>query len=76
MLIDDPPMQLGFVKALASADTAATVFAIVRNKTTSGQLLELVKDNDFKNVHVLEADVTDNKAIQVHLGFDLWTLAC
>ncbi|KAK7680205.1 hypothetical protein QCA50_016714 [Cerrena zonata] len=47
---------LGFVHKL-SADPANVVFAVTRNKSTSTDLLEL--ESRLKNVHVLQADITD-----------------
>ncbi|KAJ7187412.1 hypothetical protein C8R46DRAFT_1059686 [Mycena filopes] len=51
---------LAFVKQL-SADSANTVFAIVRNKGTANHLVELSRGN----VVVIQADVTDAKALNV-----------
>ncbi|TFK41983.1 hypothetical protein BDQ12DRAFT_349623 [Crucibulum laeve] len=42
-----------------SADLKNVVFALVRNKSTSKQLYELKR----KNIHILEADITDKKAL-------------
>ncbi|KAJ7665071.1 hypothetical protein DFH06DRAFT_985760 [Mycena polygramma] len=51
---------LEFVKQL-SADGENTVFALVRNQTTATNLTELSRNN----VIVLEADVTDPKALEL-----------
>ncbi|KAJ6541773.1 hypothetical protein B0H19DRAFT_1212873 [Mycena capillaripes] len=50
---------LEFVRQL-SADNTNTVFAIVRNKATSTRLTDLSRSN----VTILEADVTDAKALE------------
>ncbi|KAK7688564.1 hypothetical protein QCA50_008102 [Cerrena zonata] len=47
---------LAFVEEL-SADSRNTVFALTRNKPNSSALLEL--ESKLKNVHVLQADITD-----------------
>ncbi|KAK7680194.1 hypothetical protein QCA50_016703 [Cerrena zonata] len=47
---------LGFIRKL-SADPNNIVFAVTRNKSTSSDLLEL--ESRLKNVHVLQADITD-----------------
>lgn len=52
--------QFEFVRQLSS-QPQNTVFALVRTKANSQKLLEL----DAKNVHVLEADITDVKALKV-----------
>ncbi|KAJ7625329.1 hypothetical protein DFH06DRAFT_742855 [Mycena polygramma] len=49
-----------FVNQL-SADSANTVFAIVRNKATATELVKLSR----RNVTVLEADITDPRALMV-----------
>ncbi|KAG1757029.1 hypothetical protein EDB19DRAFT_1900586 [Suillus lakei] len=48
-----------FVNQL-SADSGNTVFAIVRSKTTATKLVELGRPN----IHIIEADITDNKALK------------
>lgn len=52
--------QFEFVNQL-SADSENTVFALVRSKATANKLTELGK----RNVHIIEADITDNKALKV-----------
>lgn len=52
--------QFEFVRQL-SAQPQSTVFALVRTKANSQKLFEL----NAKNVHVLEADITDVKALKV-----------
>lgn len=49
----------GFVNQL-SADSGNTVFALVRSKATANKLAELGRHN----VHIIEADITDNKALK------------
>ncbi|KAJ7625302.1 hypothetical protein DFH06DRAFT_742295 [Mycena polygramma] len=49
-----------FVNEL-SADSSNSVFALVRNKATATQLLNLSR----KNVMVLQADITDPKALEL-----------
>ncbi|KAJ7726937.1 hypothetical protein B0H16DRAFT_1779988 [Mycena metata] len=53
-------LGLAFVKQL-SADSQNTVFAIVRNKSTATHLTALSRNN----IVVLEADVTDAKALNL-----------
>ncbi|KAG2350947.1 NAD(P)-binding protein [Suillus weaverae] len=48
-----------FVNQL-SADPRNTVFALVRSKATANRLTELKR----RNVHIIEADITDNKALE------------
>ncbi|KLO16138.1 NAD-binding protein [Schizopora paradoxa] len=53
----------GFVRAL-SADANNTVFALVRDFSTAGQLLDFVKGHPHKNIHVIEADIADINSIK------------
>lgn len=48
-----------FVNQL-SADSENTIFALVRNEATANKLVELGR----RNVHIIEADITDNKALK------------
>lgn len=48
-----------FVNQL-SADSGNTVFALVRSEATANRLVELGR----RNVHIIEADITDNKALK------------
>lgn len=48
---------------LKSADSRNTVFALTRNKPNSSALLEL--ESKLKNVHVLQADITDVPSLRV-----------
>jgi NAD(P)-dependent dehydrogenase (short-subunit alcohol dehydrogenase family) len=48
-----------FVNQL-SADSGNTVFALVRSKNNANKLTELRRHN----VHIIEADITDNKALK------------
>lgn len=48
-----------FVNQL-SADSGNTIFAIVRNEATANKL----KDLGRRNVHIIEADITDNKTLE------------
>ncbi|KAG1813166.1 uncharacterized protein BJ212DRAFT_1447878 [Suillus subaureus] len=48
-----------FVNQL-STDSGNTVFALVRNEATANKLKELGRHN----VHIIEADITDNKALK------------
>lgn len=52
-------MKFEFVNQL-SADSGNVVFAIVRKKATETKLVELGR----KNIYVLEADITDVKALE------------
>jgi hypothetical protein len=52
--------QFEFVNQL-SADSGNTVFALVRSKNNANKLTELRRHN----VHIIEADITDNKALKV-----------
>jgi saccharopine dehydrogenase-like NADP-dependent oxidoreductase len=54
--------QFEFVNQL-SADSGNTVFALVRSKATADKLAELGRPN----VHIIEADITDNKALKVRV---------
>ncbi len=65
-LMTDDIAQLGFVRAL-SADPTNTVFALVRNLSTSNQLQDLVTGHPHKNIHIIEADTADINAIKVCL---------
>ncbi|KAI0700107.1 hypothetical protein BC835DRAFT_480987 [Cytidiella melzeri] len=56
-------LGLGFVRVL-SADPDNTVFAIIRSKSTAGQLEEFVSGHPHKNIHVVEADNNDAQALQ------------
>ncbi len=51
-----------------AARTDSVVLAVVRNAAKSTHLQAVIKD--LKNVHVLEADVTDYKTLEVTLTPD------
>ena len=53
-------LQFEFVKQLSDSSNN-TLFAIVRNKANATKLEELGRSN----IHILEADVTDYKALKV-----------
>jgi len=54
---------LAYIKILG-ADPVNTVFALVRSLGAAKQLTDFVATHQRKNVHVLEADIADSKAIQ------------
>ncbi|KAL5525099.1 hypothetical protein ACEPAF_8968 [Sanghuangporus sanghuang] len=58
-------LGLGFVRYLSS-DWKSKVFALVRNKTTATQFQEFADSdvNKYKNVIVIEADLSDYKSIK------------
>ena len=62
-------IQLGFVCAL-SAEPSNTVFAIVRNEKSATQLHNYVNNHLHKNVHILEADITDIDGLKVYCYSD------
>ena len=68
-------LQLGFVRAL-SADPSNTVFALVRNEKSATQLQDFVKNHPHKNVHIIEADNTDTKGLQVRCNSDFLLIRC
>lgn len=57
---DNDSLQLEFVRQL-STNPENTVFAIVRTKNNSQSLTDM----KAKNVHIIEANITDFKALKV-----------
>ncbi|KAH8115081.1 NAD-binding protein [Phellopilus nigrolimitatus] len=56
-------LGLEYVRQLSS-NHANVIFALVRDKTRASELQELVLSNEYKNIHVVRADLDDHDSIK------------
>ncbi|KAH8115084.1 NAD-binding protein [Phellopilus nigrolimitatus] len=56
-------LGLEYVRQL-STNHANVIFALVRDKTRASELQELVLSNEYKNIHVVHADLDDHDSIK------------